>query len=82
MLSYGKPWKNIMTSTYYKYVPGVNMPLHINVQSFINSQICQKHLQPCALMEDKNWILWRIDLLVGSDHETNNETTFAARQQI
>jgi hypothetical protein len=27
-------------------------------------------------------VLWLIDPFLGSDHKTNNETTFAARQQI
>jgi hypothetical protein len=27
-------------------------------------------------------VLWRIDRLLGSDRETKNETTFAARQQF
>jgi hypothetical protein len=30
----------------------------------------------------KNFILWRIDPFVGSDCETNSETTFSAREQI
>lgn len=48
----------------------------------MKSQICQKHLQPGVLIGDKNWILWRIDPILGSDRETNNGTTFTARQQI
>jgi hypothetical protein len=27
-------------------------------------------------------VLWRIDPFLGTERETNNETTFAARQQI
>jgi hypothetical protein len=37
------------------------------------------HMQPCI---SQLIVLQQADLLVGNDLETNNETTFAARQKI
>jgi hypothetical protein len=35
------------------------------------------------VVSHQHWkLLWRIDPFLGSDRETNNETTFAARQQV